>query len=198
MDGAVVVAKVSKESSGEAWHCHCCTAKNEPTLKKCRVCGRPDTYGLSGYPLPFHGKYATAYRPAQLIDVMDDIHETDSENWTALHVACANSNTPLVKELLKYKSQIEALTNKGQTALHLATHCGSVDCVQQLLKHGAKINVATYTEMETPLHMACSKGYARIAQLLILGGAGQFINLLCQFVLKTLHYTFMVSYFCRY
>ncbi|RYH31864.1 ankyrin repeat domain-containing protein [archaeon] len=173
MDSAALAAKdSSKERTGEIWYCHCCSAKNIPSSKKCRVCGRPDTYGLSGYPLPFHGNYAISYRPAQLIDVLDDIHETDSENWTALHVACANSNTPLVKELLKYKSQIEALTNKGQTALHLATHCGSIECVTDLLKHGAKVNVATYTELETPLHMACSKGFARIAQLLMQAGAG--------------------------
>lgn len=167
MDMALVV----RAEEEEVWYCHCCTAKNTPSGKKCRVCGRDESYGQFGYPLPFHGNNAKIYRPGQLFDVMDDIHATDSENWTALHVACANGNIAMVSELLHFKAQIEAITNKGQTALHLAVYSGSLECVQTLLKHAAKVRVVTYTERQSPLHMACEKGFAKITQLLIAGGA---------------------------
>jgi ankyrin repeat protein len=161
----------SEDSLDNIWYCHCCIAQNIIGVTKCKVCGRDQSYGLSGYPLPFHGNNAKLYRPNQLLDVMEDIHETDSEKWTALHVACANGNIALVKQLIAYKAQLDAVTNKGQTALHLAVYCGSTECVMELLKHKVNIRVSTFTEKQTPLHMACERGFARITQLLIQAGA---------------------------
>lgn len=153
------------------WNCHCCTAKNTGDRTTCRVCGRPENYAQPGYILPFHGNNAKIYRPSQLINVLEDIHEADSERWTALHSACAHGNIGIVRQLLQFKAQIEALTEKGHTALHLAVYSGSADCVTELLKNHARVNVVTYSEKVTPLHMACERGYARIAQQLIQAGA---------------------------
>lgn len=153
------------------WHCHCCTAKNIQSAVKCRVCGRPENYASTGYPLPFHGKNATLYRPSQVINVLEDIHEVDGEKWTSLHSACANGNVEIVCQLIAYKSQLEAVNNKGQTPLHMAVYSGSGDIVQALIRAGANVNVATWHERTTPLHMACEKGYARITQLLMHAGA---------------------------
>jgi ankyrin repeat protein len=153
------------------WYCHCCTAKNPSDLDKCRVCGRPESYALSGYHLPFHGENGKLYRPSQVINVMEDIHEMDSEKWTSLHSACANGNTAIVRQLLDYKAHIEAITDKGHRPIHLAVYSGSLECVYELIKRKAQLNVATFEEFTTPLHMACEKGYARIAQLLIQHGA---------------------------
>lgn len=155
----------------ELWHCHCCTAKNTPDRTTCRVCGRPENYAQSGYILPFHGNNAKIYRPSQVLNVLEDIHEADSENWTALHSACAHGNIGIVRQLVQYKAELEALTDKGHTPLHMAVYSGSTDCVAELLKHGAKVNVTTYCEKTTPLHMACERGYARIAQQLTQAGA---------------------------
>eukprot|EP01039_Chlorochromonas_danica_P005724 gene5724-6308_t len=169
MSRALVVKAAEKDEN--VWYCHCCTASNAMDNRKCRVCGRDESYGLGGYPLPFHGDHAKCYRPSQILNVMQDIHASDGENWTALHVASANGNLDLMRELLKYKTQIEALTSKGHTALHLAVHSGSAECVSELVRHKAKVNVATYCEKQTPLHMACEKGLAKIAQILIQAGA---------------------------
>ncbi len=95
----------------------------------------------------------------------------DSEGWSSLHSACANGNADIVRELLRLKSKVEAMTNKQQTPLHLAVYSGSFDCVEQLLNHKANINVATAEERNTPLHMACESGFAHMAQLLIQKGA---------------------------
>lgn len=171
MSKATSQALTITSDTTEKWICHCCTAKNVKTVTSCRVCGRPDSYALSGFPLPFHGKYSTLFRPNQLINVLDDIHATDSENWTALHTSCANGNIAIVRQLLSYKSQIEALTNKGHTPLHLAVHSGSPEIVLELIKHGANVNAATQFEKSTPLHMAAEKGFARITQYLLHAGA---------------------------
>ncbi len=122
---------------------------------------------MSGYHLPFHGENGALYRPAQVINVMEDIHEVDSEKWTSLHSACALGNFAIVKQLLAYKSQLEAITERGHTPLHLAVYSGSQDCVAELLKRNANVNVATFTEKVTPLHMSCERGFARITQMLI-------------------------------
>jgi hypothetical protein len=170
-DNLLLMSLVPQNADDEGWYCHCCAAKNVRNVKKCRVCGRPESYAQPGYPLPFHGKNAKLYRPSQLLAVLDDIHVVDSEKWTSLHTACANGNLDMVKELLKYKAQVEALTNKGQTPMHLAVYSGSIDCVQELLRHGASVNVETFHEKTSPLHIAAEKGFARIAQLLLQSGA---------------------------
>jgi len=111
------------------------------------------------------------FRPNQILTVLDDIHEVDSEQWSALHSACASGNFQVMKDLLSLKAKVEALTNKGQTPLQLAIYSGSLDCVNELLKYGANPNVSTVHEKCTPLHLACQKGFAQIAVALVDHGA---------------------------
>lgn len=163
---------ITRESSvPKIWHCHCCTAKNASSLKKCRVCGRPESYALQSYPMPLHGKNAILFRPSQLLTAMEDIHAVDSENWTALHTACVEGNLPTVRSLLELKAKVEVTTNKGYTPLHLTAYSGSLECTKELLKHNADINVHSLFEKQTPLHIACEKGFGEIAQVLLQSGA---------------------------
>jgi ankyrin repeat protein len=37
--------------------------------------------------------------------------------------------------------------------------------------HNSSVNIATKCELSTPLHVACEKGFGRIAELLIQSGA---------------------------
>lgn len=165
-DSSTIVTQWSSKAN-EIWYCHCCGFKNKYEVLKCKVCGRPESYALSGYHLPFHGENCALYRPSQLVNVMEDIHEVDSEKWTSLHSACALGNVDIVKQLLSYKAQIEAITERGHTPLHLAVYSGSIECVAELLRKNANVNVATFTELITPLHMSCEKGFAKITQMLI-------------------------------
>jgi len=153
------------------WFCHCCTAKNEKNLVKCRVCGRDESYVLQGRPLPFHGKSSQVYRSSHVLTALESVHEVDSEHMTALHSACVLGNYPVVKELLRLKSRVDVLTSKGHTALHLAVYGGSFECVKELLMHQSTVNVATKCECSTPLHIACERGFGRIAELLLQSGA---------------------------
>jgi ankyrin repeat protein len=169
LSGSSSLAAVGKRFNHptDTWHCHCCGLKNTFVVDKCKVCGRPESYALGGVHLPFHGDMGSLYRASQVVNVLDDIHEVDNEKWTALHSACAHGNLSIVKQLLDFKTHLDALTERGHTPLHLAVYSGSVDCVRELLRRGAFVNVNTFEERTTPLHMACEKGFAKIAQLLL-------------------------------
>lgn len=164
-------AKKLLDLSSQDWICHCCSAKNDTEAKKCRVCGRLESYANQGYGLPFHGQNSTLFRPSQILTVLEDIHEVDSEKWSALHSACASGNFEIVRDLLSLKAKVEAPTIKSQTPLHLAVYSGSADCVRELLKYKANINAVTAHEKCTPLHIACQKGFTEIAMVLIDHGA---------------------------
>lgn len=153
------------------WYCHCCTAKNTSERDTCRVCGRPESYVQQGYPLPYHGRNAKIFRPSHVLTVLESVHEVDSEKMTSLHSACANGNAAIVKELLKFKSKLDVLTAKGHTPLHLAVYSGSLDCVALLIKYKADVNVASKTEKNTALHIACQRGFGKISEFLIQSGA---------------------------
>lgn len=51
----------------------------------------------------------------------------------------------------------------GMAALHEAVLTGNLDCVKLLVKYGADIHQRDENGW-TPLHMACSDGYADIAR----------------------------------
>lgn len=160
-----------REDSSNIWYCHCCSAGNTNELKKCRVCGRADSYVLQGYPLPLHGKSVLLFRPSQAVNVLENLHEIDSEGWTALHSACVNGSVDMAKELLKLDSIVNAATDKGQTPLHLAVYAGSFEIVKELINFNANVNLKTYFEELTPLHLACSGGWKQICKFLIENGA---------------------------
>lgn len=161
----------SQQKVLSTWYCHCCTAQNTSDRDKCKVCGRHESYVQQGYPLPYHGKNAKIFRPSHVLTVLESVHEVDTENMTSLHSACANGNAAIVKELMKFKSKTDVLTKKGHTPLHLAVYSGSFDCVTELVKYNADINVITKSEKNSPLHIACEKGYGKIAEFLIKNGA---------------------------
>lgn len=168
------------------WYCHCCMAANKDyQSKKCRVCGRPDSYAQEGYPLPLHGKMGLLFRPSQIASIVENLHEIDDEGWTALHNACANSNVAMTKELLRLDSIVDALTTKGQTPLHLATYAGCYEIVIDLLAHKANVHITTITEKYTPLHLACEGGWKSIAHALVKHGAK--VNALTSMERTSLH-----------
>ena len=160
------------------WYCHCCIAKNEHTLTKCHVCGRPITYAATTH-LPLHDLNSTFLRVNQVTSVVDDttIHDTTNVKWTALHFSSAIGNCSLVNELANQGSVINAESEHGNynthlllfsgflylyfhipiatghTPLHLAASVGSIQTVKTLLQKGANINALTFFEKESPLHI---------------------------------------------
>ncbi|XP_030920142.1 protein phosphatase 1 regulatory subunit 27 [Geospiza fortis] len=64
------------------------------------------------------------------------------------------------------KVTLDTIYPSGMAALHAAVLTGNLDCVKLLVKYGADIHQRDENGW-TPLHMACSDGYADIAR----GGA---------------------------
>lgn len=146
-----------------------------PKEIKCYVCGRPESFVQAGYPMPVHGKMGTLFRPSQLKTLFTDIsmvNEPDTEGWTPLHSACVKGNIPMVQELLKQEALVHLKTKNGHTALHLAVYAGSYGTVKVLLENGVKqLNIPTFFELKTPLHLAVEGDWKEITILLINYGA---------------------------
>ncbi|NXO27717.1 PPR27 phosphatase, partial [Cisticola juncidis] len=61
------------------------------------------------------------------------------------------------------KVTLDTIYPSGMAALHEAVLTGNLDCVKLLVKYGADIHQRDENGW-TPLHMACSDGYADIAR----------------------------------
>ncbi|NWV79794.1 PPR27 phosphatase, partial [Dasyornis broadbenti] len=68
------------------------------------------------------------------------------------------------------KVTLDTIYPSGMAALHEAVLTGNLDCVKLLVKHGADIHQRDENGW-TPLHIACSDGYADIARYLLSLGA---------------------------
>ncbi|XP_071620553.1 protein phosphatase 1 regulatory subunit 27 [Heliangelus exortis] len=68
------------------------------------------------------------------------------------------------------KVTLDTIYPSGMAALHEAVLTGNLECVKLLVKYGADIHQRDENGW-TPLHMACSDGYANIARYLISLGA---------------------------
>ncbi|NXV45640.1 PPR27 phosphatase, partial [Uria aalge] len=68
------------------------------------------------------------------------------------------------------KVTLDTIYPSGMAALHEAVLTGNLDCVKLLVKYGADIHQKDENGW-TPLHMACSDGYADIARYLMSLGA---------------------------
>jgi hypothetical protein len=155
------------------WYCHSCTQENQSKAKACVRCGRPEDYVEDGYEFALLGNGGQVFRPSHADRLVADIHETDENNWTALHNACYLGNVELVKKLLSMGADVLSSTIHGQTPLHFAVQSCNPEIVKCILKLGPDVNAATSGEKVTPLHLACSHngGNMTIVKMLIDKGA---------------------------
>jgi len=101
-----------------------------------------------------------------------DLDSRDSTGRTALHIACAESNSEssregsIVARLLEAGADPNVEDADGTTPLHVAAACGSEKVVQLLLLAGAEARATTAGD--TPLHLAAVGGHLGAMQLLVL------------------------------
>lgn len=128
--------------------------------------------------------YPDAFKKLGEMD-LTDINAKNSQGWTALHIAAANSSIAstisTVQWLIDMGADINAPTEIGYTALHIASrnsrHNSNNDTVQLLIKANANIDACT-TIKTTPLHLACVTEANDTVKLLIDGKADvNFCNL---------------------
>jgi ankyrin repeat protein len=99
-----------------------------------------------------------------------DAEQTDNEGITALHIASELGCAPILEMLLRVVSHVHVNHKdlKGRAAIHKAVYQGHFECVQVLLQsEGIDIHLLEGSYGQTPLHVACGRGFADIVKVLI-------------------------------
>lgn len=97
------------------------------------------------------------------------VNVQDSGGYSALHHACINGHTDIVKLLLSHEASPNLPDMRGSSALHLAAWAGEEEIVKMLLTHPyrpANPNLQTI-EKETPLHCAAQHGHTEVLSMLL-------------------------------
>jgi ankyrin repeat protein len=89
---------------------------------------------------------------------------------TAIHQACHNGHTNVVKLLLDRGVSSLETNGAGQTILHVACAKGHINMVRMLLHRGLDMEQKDYSGM-SPLYLAASNGHTDIVGILIDQGA---------------------------
>ncbi|KAF0701079.1 Aste57867_8376 [Aphanomyces stellatus] len=99
-----------------------------------------------------------------------NVHISDEDGTTPLHIAAGRGQLEIVRLLIKAKSDVRSKTKEGTTALHLACGNGHADVVNELLYHKPDLNCLN-EERHTPLILAAINGSHVIVQELLKNGA---------------------------
>lgn len=66
---------------------------------------------------------------------------SDSDGYTALHIAAENGHADIVSSLIGANCDLDVLTLSGRTALHLAAENNHFEVVERLLRAGCDPNI---------------------------------------------------------
>jgi ankyrin repeat protein len=89
----------------------------------------------------------------------------NAQKVTSLHGAVARRDVEIVKTLLKYGADPNAMQERGFVPLHDAAANGNLALVQLLVKHGARVDVKA-EDGKTPGDMATERGHKEVAEWL--------------------------------
>jgi len=78
--------------------------------------------------------------------------------WTALHWACQNAQTALVKAVLDCGADVSCYDRNGQTPLHVAIEANILECASILIDHCSEEDVEREDKKRdmTPLQLLFS------------------------------------------
>lgn len=108
-----------------------------------------------------------------------DLNATNSDYWTALHVACAEGHFRFVRSLIAAGADPNlALFNpffanssmNGKTPMHVAAEHGQCHVISILASCGSDINARSRV-LEAPIHLAARAGHRRAVEKLVQLGA---------------------------
>lgn len=105
-----------------------------------------------------------------LVNAGAEIHCSDNEGNTCLHLASLYGASGIVSILLGKKVDINEVKNNGQSALHQAVYGMQIETVLRLIDAGICLNTKN-NDGFTPLHIAVAEGSREIVVLLIDRGA---------------------------
>ncbi len=111
---------------------------------------------------------------ANLEDIRDflkngDANYSDPFGHTALHWAAMNGNNEVIKILINYGANINALNNAGTPPIFFAITRNLVSTIQLMIRHGATLSYTSKGGFNF-LHRAAFYGYLETAKLLIENG----------------------------
>ena len=100
----------------------------------------------------------------------DDGLDQYIRDTTILHDTSRAGHSEIVKELLKYKIDVDFNNKDGETALHIASEKGHAEIVASLLDYGANVKLFTKHEHiidEKAMHMASRRGHLETVRELL-------------------------------
>ena len=104
---------------------------------------------------------------ATLLEGGASVNITDpTTGETAVQLAARQGSTDMVDILLRFKPEVNILSNEGFAPLHLAAMFGHVRVVTRLLDAGANINARTI-DGATSLHLAARRNHLMCVQTLV-------------------------------
>jgi ankyrin repeat protein len=95
-----------------------------------------------------------------------NINSRFMDQFTCLHYAAQDNFYPVAVELVKYGSNINALSSMRRTPLMYAVISGHREIVEMLLKNKADVNIKD-TENNTVAHFASENGFKEILKMLL-------------------------------
>ncbi|KAF8788729.1 Poly [ADP-ribose] polymerase tankyrase like protein [Argiope bruennichi] len=101
------------------------------------------------------------------------IDKGNKKSFTALHIACQQGHTDVVKVLIKHKANVDKMTNAQHdklTPLMFASQKGHLDVVKLLIEHGAQVEMKD-KKQRTALTHAVINGHAHVTSYLLRLGA---------------------------
>ena len=100
-----------------------------------------------------------------------DITAANIHDSSAYHLACLNGNDQILKELLYTHNITMKVNSKGYHPIHYAAGCKRGQfCLEFLISLNVDVNLASFIDGRTPLHVAALQGRTSCAQILYSNG----------------------------
>ncbi|TFK24215.1 ankyrin repeat protein [Coprinopsis marcescibilis] len=112
------------------------------------------------------------------------VERDKNKRWNVYHYACHGNYPETVEYLLKklprdVTEELLMQTSKVNlnTPLHTATAVGAYQVVKKLVQFDSNFTLVRNIDGQTPLHIACNKGFAETVKVLLESGASQHAGL---------------------
>lgn len=87
-----------------------------------------------------------------------ELEEYHGRRSRPLHLACCWGCLDVVRELIAWRADVNAVDAHGDTPLHYACRGGQVDVVNELIRSNANLLLRNYADQWSPLHVAVCCG----------------------------------------
>lgn len=122
---------------------------------------------MANVPIFYAIKYKNRYALQELLSNGADANYKNNKHITPLQLAVLKKDITMVKMLIKYVKNIDAITLNGSTALHYACNFELIEIVKILLENGANQNIIEFEYDFCPIFYPVVQNNVEITKLLI-------------------------------